>query len=85
LRLHGIDALTEIAFTGVGGDGTVGGDGDPRVKLSWVDVLAVSCEWALRFGEGLEEWGSAEAYDERARGFQEIAAGEFGVHARLAW
>src|ERR1700693_4537281 len=75
LSLRGRDSLAELFLAAICGDAAVGGDGDPGVDLieRWRTWRRSS---ALRVKQSA---GCAEADDERARGLQEIAAGESGL------
>ena len=83
LRLRGVDALTELALAGVGGDAAVGGDRDPRIELPRIDVRRLSVERPLRRRRSRSRRRRAEADDERAGRSSGIAA-RATRHARSA-
>src|SRR5207247_235293 len=69
LLLHGPESLSEIAFAGIRGDGSVGRDRDPGVDL-------VRGDRALGLRVHLPAASHAEANDQSARALQKAATRE---------
>src|SRR5262249_55067665 len=84
LELRRVDTLTELAFSCTGGNGPVGVHGNPRIKLSRIDVRHPRPERSLRERKALDQRGGAERHNERARALEKHAARGVSPHARLS-
>src|SRR5687768_13906328 len=73
LRLCGVEALAELAFSGIRGDAAVRRDGEPAI-----DVFRGIAHEARHGLSECVDWTECETDDERARAFQQSTAREVG-------
>src|SRR5689334_720463 len=71
LHLCGVETLSELALAGVGGDGAVGRDGDPRIELWTAGAVKALSEDATHV---VDHARGRKRDDDRAGTFEERTA-----------